>query len=76
MWKLIKEYDDRDYMFNAASILGTNNNDDSTANNIVYAHAYTLLSAVEINGNKLFKMRNPWATERYNGPWSDGSAEW
>jgi len=63
-------------MFNASSNHGTGNNDDSTDNNIVFAHAYTLISAVQVNGTKLLKMRNPWATERYDGPWSDSDIVW
>jgi len=51
-------------------------NTELTANNIAKSHAYTLLSAVEISGTKLFKMRNPWSTERYSGPWADNSSEW
>jgi hypothetical protein len=50
--------------------------DDLTANNIAFTHAYTLIAAVEIAGTKLFKMRNPWATEKYSGPWADKSSEW
>jgi|LauGreDrversion4_2_1035121.scaffolds.fasta_scaffold1842340_2 hypothetical protein len=39
-------------------------------------HAYTVLGCYEIkdaNGKsvaKLLHMRNPWATDAYNGPWS------
>jgi len=50
LYNLIKGYDERDFMFNAGSNHGTGNNDDSTANGIVNAHAYTLISALEING--------------------------
>lgn len=40
-------------------------------------HAYTILSVHELdNGVKLIRMRNPWGSEGYSGPYSDGSAEW
>ena len=26
--------------------------------------------------HRLVKLRNPWAKEKYTGPWSDGSSEW
>lgn len=38
-------------------------------------HAYTILDAMKVNDKngrewKLVKVRNPWASEGYNGPWS------
>ena len=45
-------------------------------------HAYTLLDVKDLlddSGNvmtTLAKLRNPWASERYNGPWSDQSSKW
>jgi len=48
-----------------------------TSLGISYNHAYTLLGAVKLSdGTKLFKLRNPWGTEKYQGPWSDSSAKW
>jgi hypothetical protein len=39
-------------------------------------HAYSLLRAVEYNGNRLCLVKNPWGETEWNGPWSDGSKEW
>jgi hypothetical protein len=48
--------------------------------NLPSGHAYTVLHTVEVNRGghkyKLVKIRNPWAQERYTGPWSDNSAYW
>lgn len=49
--------------------------------NMVPGHAYTVLGAVELKQgertvHKLIKMRNPWGSERYTGPWSDKSSLW
>lgn len=40
------------------------------------AHAYTVMGALKLKDAKgkewnLLKMRNPWGSETYNGPWSD-----
>lgn len=47
---------------------------------LVTGHAYSLLDIKDatINGKKttLAKVRNPWASERYNGPWRAGDPNW
>jgi hypothetical protein len=35
------------------------------------AHAYSILSAVQYNGERLVKMRNPHGKSEWNGKWSD-----
>ncbi|KAI9676754.1 MAG: hypothetical protein M1829_002849 [Trizodia sp. TS-e1964] len=39
-------------------------------------HAYSIMKAVEIGGERLLLLRNPWGKVEWNGPWSDGSKEW
>jgi hypothetical protein len=39
-------------------------------------HAYSIMEAKEVDDHRLLKLRNPWGRTEYNGPWSDGSAEW
>ena len=39
-------------------------------------HAYTLLGVYNLKGETVFKMRNPWSSERYNGPWKDTDSRW
>lgn len=43
---------------------------------IVSQHAYAILDTYEGYGQRLVKMRNPWGSSEWNGPWSDGSKEW
>ena len=38
---------------------------------LVSGHAYTFLDAKTLNGVQLVKVRNPWDSEMYTGPWSD-----
>jgi len=45
-------------------------------NGILEKHAYSILEAREVNGQRLLKLRNPWGNTEWKGSWSDGSAEW
>ncbi|KAF2870062.1 hypothetical protein BDV95DRAFT_574981 [Massariosphaeria phaeospora] len=39
-------------------------------------HAYSIMEAREIDGERLLKLRNPWGRTEWTGKWSDGSEEW
>ncbi|KAL2260626.1 hypothetical protein VTK26DRAFT_5317 [Humicola hyalothermophila] len=39
-------------------------------------HAYSVMRAVEIDGQRLLLLKNPWGSGEWKGPWSDGSKEW
>ncbi|OAX81293.1 hypothetical protein ACJ72_04370 [Emergomyces africanus] len=39
-------------------------------------HAYSVMDAKEINGQKLLRLRNPWGHKEWSGAWSDGSEQW
>ncbi|KIW90533.1 uncharacterized protein Z519_09180 [Cladophialophora bantiana CBS 173.52] len=39
-------------------------------------HAYSIMDAREIKGQRLLKLRNPWGKKEWTGKWSDGSSEW
>jgi len=39
---------------------------------LIACHAYTLMNTATLSdGTKLVKLRNPWGTEKYTGPYSD-----
>lgn len=51
------------------------------ARGLVPGHAYTLVGVAELTKNgrpytKLVKMRNPWGSETYAGPWRDNDPQW
>ena len=39
-------------------------------------HAYTVLGILEINIEKVIKLRNPWGNFEFSGDWSDYSSKW
>ncbi|KAI1463907.1 cysteine proteinase [Daldinia caldariorum] len=39
-------------------------------------HAYSIMKAVDIDGQRLVLLKNPWGRGEWTGPWSDGSKEW
>lgn len=43
---------------------------------IVEQHAYSVMRAVEMDGERLLLLKNPWGRSEWKGPWSDGSKEW
>ncbi|KAL7623538.1 hypothetical protein AAE478_007221 [Parahypoxylon ruwenzoriense] len=43
---------------------------------IVELHAYSIMRAVEIDGQRLVLLKNPWGKGEWKGAWSDGSKEW
>ena len=49
---------------------------DREKTGIVSGHAYTIISAAEVNGIRLFKIRNPWGKGEWKGDYSDKSAKW
>jgi len=58
---------------------GTKSGSDTDRNwaGLAYGHAYTVLGVMTMNdGTQLIKMRNPWGSEWYTGPWSDNSYQW
>ena len=43
---------------------------------LVGDHAYTLLNVIELHGNRLLYLRNPWGRKEWSGRWSHVSSEW
>ncbi|ELU44405.1 calpain [Rhizoctonia solani AG-1 IA] len=56
------------------------NTDDSgeseLVNGLFAGHAYSVISALEVNGKRFLRLRNPWGKVEWTGAWSDGSKEW
>ncbi|KAJ8065304.1 hypothetical protein OCU04_005997 [Sclerotinia nivalis] len=66
-----------DFIFNAGTRDYTHPDPDELGRQgIEDDHAYSVLRAVEYQGNRLCLVKNPWGETEWNGPWSDGSKEW
>ena len=74
VWEIAQAADQSGYLLTAAT--------DHVSYGLAAGHAYTLLGCYEIKDSsgrtveKLLRMRNPWATEKYNGPWNDRDTQW
>lgn len=58
-----------------------NNHDIQNDVGLAMGHAYTTLGVVTVTdaagvSTKLVKLRNPWGSEKYKGPWCDSCKEW
>ena len=75
LWTKLRLFDSRNDILTAGSWFC--NTGPADQGNIACGHAYTIIQTYELNnGLKLLKMRNPWGTEQYNGPYSDGDYAW
>ncbi|KEP45949.1 calpain-1 catalytic subunit [Rhizoctonia solani 123E] len=50
--------------------------DEITVNGLFAGHAYSVISAKEVNDKRFLRIRNPWGKTEWTGAWSDGSKEW
>jgi len=79
MWKKLCLWDAENYCM-GASIVGAES-EKSRKDGLVEMHAYSLLSAVQIDTGaesiRLSCLRNPWGGSfEWNGAWADHSSEW
>jgi hypothetical protein len=43
---------------------------------IIECHAYSIMRAVDMDGERLLLLKNPWGKTGWIGAWGDGSKEW
>jgi hypothetical protein len=76
LWKIAETSDDA----NNFMCSGTRSDTDISQYGLVEGHAYTLISAKELEHNgethRLLKIRNPWGSKEWKGKWSDQSDMW
>jgi hypothetical protein len=42
---------------------------------LITGHAYSIIGVATYNGTNLVKIRNPWGSEGWAGPWSDSDTK-
>jgi hypothetical protein len=72
LWEIIKFSDQKNYIL----CTNTGRHEETSKMGLVPCHAYTVISALEINGLKLLKIRNPWGQFEWKGDFSDKSPMW
>lgn len=89
LWQDLLSFDENKYLL-TASTPGTDptqqkqeDSDEAQAalacqssTGLVPGHAYTLVSCVEVRGERLCQLRNPWGSLEWTGDWSDHSPLW
>lgn len=62
-------------VFLSATLNNDANKEEMEADGLITGHAYSVMEAVEVCGEKLVCLRNPWGKFEWKGSFSDGSAE-
>ena len=71
LWNKLQKYDRM-----KAVISSTTSGRTYKTVGLVRGHAYTTIGVAEYRGEKLVIMGNPWADEKYTGPWNNKSSKW
>ncbi|OLP97345.1 Calpain-type cysteine protease ADL1 [Symbiodinium microadriaticum] len=76
LWDEVRGYDRKSFLV-ACSMRAKHGQEHIRHDGLVEAHAYSLLHAVETEGQRLLFLRNPWGNDkRWNGRWCDGDEVW
>ena len=77
LWDFIDKHYREGDMMSCSSFVGTGSDRDTNDIGVPYRHAFTINGTVKLgDGTKLVRIRNPWGSEYYKGPWSDQSDKW
>ncbi len=66
--------DQKHYIMNTGT---KGSGEEKDASGIITGHAYTLVGAYKLdNGDRIFKLRNPWGSGEWTGDYSDKCGKW
>ncbi|KAI9718699.1 MAG: hypothetical protein M1812_003873 [Candelaria pacifica] len=66
----------KEFLFGCATGMFRNWGSWGSRKGVVEGHAYSIMEAREVKGEKLLRLRNPWGKSEWTGAWSDGSEQW
>jgi hypothetical protein len=75
LWQKFLQADREEWLMGCA-MTGEGATESDTGSGILLNHAYGVMRAVDFEGNRLLRVRNPWGKGEWTGAWSDGAAEW
>ncbi|CAG9320530.1 unnamed protein product [Blepharisma stoltei] len=70
-WRMLNYWHSQRYCLVAATSGEIDEN-----SGMVSGHYYSIRDVVEVHGNYLLQLRNPWGSFEWQGAWSDNSREW
>ena len=78
LWANLTSYRASNYPMGAGSPENPQGDAAVSQNGIVQGHAYSVLDAQEVAGEKVVKLKNPHGQhgQEWRGDWSDGSSKW
>ncbi|KAH7337137.1 hypothetical protein B0J17DRAFT_600095 [Rhizoctonia solani] len=66
----------QDRLFGCAIFNTDESGETNVINGLFEGHDYSVIAALEVNGKRFLRIRNPWGKVEWTGAWSDGSKEW
>lgn len=76
-WNILEKGFEKNSIMGCCIFPDPNVKEARMSNGLVRGHAYTITKIVDLNSDKLIRIRNPWGNEvEWKGDWSDGSREW
>ena len=72
LWDWINVKMEEEWMITGGSPYGEGTDQEENRIGVAYMHAFTMLGAETLsNGQRLLRMRNPWGSETFKGPFAD-----
>lgn len=76
LWDDLLNGEAKDFIMTAGAVSAQTMENVKMHEGMVVGHAYSLISASEVMGVQLVKLRNPWGSGEWKGAWSDEDPRW
>lgn len=81
LFNILEQYNKIDSLIAVARV-GKNGESKDENNGLVEGHLFSVMSvrwagrSFGVGGRRMVKIRNPWSSYEWKGPWGDGTKEW